>query len=196
MDKALDLHILRYVLSDLLDLLKRKLPGGHHPLSALFPPEIVGSIVGVVGLGADVSLDLRADFFGYLKDCRISNDEGIRFHFPKFLKVRPHTGKVVIVGQDIGCHMHPHAVLVGESDSLRHVLSGKVFRLCPQAKGLTAYIHCVRAEDHCCLQHLQAAGRDEQFRMSVHNVFPFFTLTASPSPRGRMLVNSRSSCFS
>ena len=195
MDKALNLHLLRYVPADFLYLFQGELPGCDNSPGPLLPPEIKGPVIGVVGLGADVPLDFRAHLLCDLKDRRVGDDEGVRLHFPQLLKIFPHTGKVAVVGQDVGRHMDPHAVVVGKADALRHVLPGKIFRLGPQAEGLAAYIHCVRAEDHSGLQHLQAAGRDEQFRMSVHSVFPFFTLTASPSPRGRILVRSRSSCF-
>ena len=53
------------------DLLKGKLPGGHHALRPHSVPEQIRAVIGVVGLGADMPFDFRADFTGNVVDARI-----------------------------------------------------------------------------------------------------------------------------
>ena len=62
MDKCLNLHIPGNIGTNLPDFLQGKLPCTHHTLSPQFMPEPVSAVIGVVGLGADMPLNLRADF--------------------------------------------------------------------------------------------------------------------------------------
>ena len=80
-DKGLNLHILRDMGTDLANLLQGKLSGTDHSLGSKIVPETVGLIIGVVGLGADVALNLRTDFLGVGKNTGICDDQGIRLQF-------------------------------------------------------------------------------------------------------------------
>ena len=79
-NKSLDLHLLRDVLPDLFQLIQGQFSGCHHPGCSLRIPEIVGRVVGAVGLGADMYVDLRADFPGDGEHTRIRDDQRIRLH--------------------------------------------------------------------------------------------------------------------
>ena len=78
MDKGLNLHIFRYMGPDLFQFFQGKLPGGHHTGCSQIMPEPVGSVIGTVGLGADMNLDLGAYFPGDSKYTGIGYDQGIR----------------------------------------------------------------------------------------------------------------------
>ena len=80
-NKALDLHVLRNVVPNLPDLLQGQLSGGNHTPGSQPIPELVCTIIGVVGLGADVALNLRTDFLGVGKNTGICDDQGIRLQF-------------------------------------------------------------------------------------------------------------------
>lgn len=70
MYKCLDFQILRNIRAQLFDFFQRQLSGGNHAARALFIPEIIGSIVCIVCLSTDMSLNLRTHFFA------ISNTPG------------------------------------------------------------------------------------------------------------------------
>ena len=131
----------------------------------------------------------------------VRNDQGIRPHFPKLLKIPLHLVQVLIVGQDIGCHIHLDAPAVGKPDALFHILHGKIVGLCPKPESLSADIHGIRAVDHRGFQHTKASRRHQQLRLS-HPVFlsvsflcSFKTLKATPSPTGTIAVSNSSMCF-
>ena len=147
-DKGLDLHILRDLRPDFPDLLQGKLPGRDDPLRPLLLPEPPGEIIRIVGLGADVAFNLRADLFCQHKNARIRDDQRIRPQFLQLLEILPNPRQIPVVGQDIRRHMNPHAMSMGEGDALPHILHGKILRLGPKAVGLSADIDRVRAEGH------------------------------------------------
>ena len=110
-----------------------------------------------------------------------------------------HTGKIPVVGQNIGRHMDTYPMGMGVADALPHILHGKILRFCTESKCLPADIYRVRAESNCYLQNFKAAGRHQQFRHFFHHCssflscsFRFFTLTVTPSPSGRIEVASSS----
>ena len=61
------------------------------------------------------------------------------------------------MGKDIRGHIDFHVMLMGEFNSLFHLLHGEILRFCPQAECFPADIHGVRAENYCGLEHLKAA---------------------------------------
>ena len=69
--KAFDLHLVRNVGPDFRKLCERQLPGGHHPLRSQLPPETVGHVIGIVGLGGNMNLRFRPYLFCQGKHARI-----------------------------------------------------------------------------------------------------------------------------
>ena len=76
-DEGLDLQIVGNVRPDLLDLLHGKLSRGNHALCPQLMPETVGAVVRIVGLGADMDLNLGADPLCNHKNARIRDDQRV-----------------------------------------------------------------------------------------------------------------------
>ena len=164
MNKGLNLHIFRNLPADLPQFLQRQLPGRHHPFCALLIPEPPGQIIGIIGLRADMPLDLRADFFCQHKHARVRNDQRVRLQLPQLLKIGTDSLQIPVMSQNIRRHMNAYAMLVSELDSFFHILRGKIFRLGSETEGFSADVDSIRAESHGSLQDLQAAGRYQKLR--------------------------------
>ena len=111
-------------------------------------PEPVGSIIGIIGLGADMDLDLRTDPFCNGENARIRNDQCIRSYGLQLLKIRFHTRKISIMSQDIGSHIDSDPMLMGKLDALLHIFHGKVFCLGTKAEGFAADIYGIGSKNH------------------------------------------------
>ena len=151
MYKCLDFQILRNIRAQLFDFFQRQLSGGNHAARALFIPEIIGSIVCIVCLSTDMSLNLRTHFFCDLKHSRIRNNKSIRLDFLEFLKIFTHSRQILIVCQDIGCYIHFHIMFMRKCDSFFHVLHGKVLRFCAESKCFSSDINRICSKNDCCL---------------------------------------------
>ena len=165
-NKALDLHIIRDSLSNLADLLKRKLTCGNDTLCAETMPEQIRSIVRVVRLCTDMNLHLRKHALCDLKDTRIRDDQCIRTNLFQLLKIHLHTLKILIVCENICRHIDFRSMLMCKLNSCLHVLSRKVLCLCTQSKCLTTDIYGIRAVNHSRLQHVQTTCRNQQLCLS------------------------------
>ena len=148
-DKALHLHIRRYILPDFPDFLKGKLPGTDHPLCPQLMPEPVGHIIGVVCLRGNVDINFRADSFCQHKHSRVRDNQRVRRKLPEFFKIFFGSRQIPVMRQNVCRHMHPHVSGMGKGDSLFHILMGKVFGFGAQAESLSSYVYGVRAEQHC-----------------------------------------------
>ena len=84
MNEAFNFQIIRNVLPDFRNLAERQLSGGNHSLCPQLMPEQVGHIVGIIGLGGDMNLNLRTYLSGHGEQSRIRNDKRIRFDFLQF----------------------------------------------------------------------------------------------------------------
>ena len=78
MDKGFYLQIIRDICPYLGYLLEGKLSACHHPFCPQFMPEIKGSVIDIIGLGAHMYLYLGAHLFCYGKNSGIGYDKGIR----------------------------------------------------------------------------------------------------------------------
>ena len=152
------------LLPQFLDFLQRQFPGGHDAACSLRMPEITGRIIRIIGLGADVPLNLRTDFFRDLKHARVCNNQCIRLQFPKLLKISTHALQIRIMRKNISSHMDPHTTRMRIRDAGGHFFHIKILRLRPQAKFIAADINSICAEIHGDLENFQTAGRHQQFR--------------------------------
>ena len=148
MDKGLDLQLLRNIVADLTDLLEGQLTGRHYTLGPQLMPEPIGTIVGIIGLGADVQFHLRQHFFGDGKYTGIGDDQRIGADLSQLFKILAHAIQILIMRQDIGSHIYFYAVFMGKSDTGSHVFHGEIFRLGTQTKSLSSNVHGIRAVDH------------------------------------------------
>ena len=200
-----DLKIFRDSLLKLPDLRKGELPGGHDPLRPELVPEAAGPVVGRVCLRADVEIDLRHDSARKGEHARVRDEDRIGFHFPKFLKIRLRLIKVPVMGKDIGGHVHLYAPLMGKRDALLHLLRREIVGLSPKPEGLPSDVDRIRPVEDRDLQDVKAPRGYQKFRM-FHTAPPkkaaasaaaryiqSFTLTARPSPAGRIVVTRLSS---
>ncbi len=139
-------------------------------------------------------LNLRANFLCHHKNCRIRDNQRVRPQGFQFPQIFFHSRKVFIMRQYVHRDMHSGSVTVGKLNSFPHVFHGKIFSLGAKPKSLAAHIYRVGSVYHCRLQNFQAACRNQKFRASffishLHSSFrSFFTLSATPSPRGMMEV--------
>ena len=161
MNEALNLHILRNVVPDFLNLLKRKLSGRYHSLSSLIIPEPVGQIVGIVGLCRNMPLDFRALLHGYRIHAGVRDDEGVGLKLLKLPKVFPGSIQVVIVRQNIGGYIYLLTSLVSIAYAFCHIFMREVLGLGTQTEGLSSYIYGIRSVFNCHLQHLKAVGGNQ-----------------------------------
>ena len=77
-NESFDLHVIRDICTDLLDLLEGKLTRCYNTLRPKVVPESVGFIVCIICLCTDMALDLRADLTRIGKDSRVCDDKCIR----------------------------------------------------------------------------------------------------------------------
>ena len=85
--------------------------------------------------------------------------------------------------QDIGSDIYLHAILMGKTDSLLHILFGKILGLRPQAKGFSSNVYRIRSENNRGLKYLKITGRNQKLRFSVfftHTVLIPFRYSSSP----------------
>ena len=121
MHKGLNLKVIRNMLPDRFDLPHGQLSGGNHTLRAKLIPETVCLIIGIVCLRTDVSLDLRTYPFCNLKYARICDDQRIRLYLFQLFKVFLHAFQIIIVSENICCHIDLDAMLMGKRNALRHL---------------------------------------------------------------------------
>ena len=147
-------------------------------------------------------------FPGYGKHSRIRDNQGIaglRLHVPQLPKIFRRPLKVVIVGKNIRRDINLHAVGMGKSNPFRHLLSGKIFRLCPQSESFSSDVDRIRTKKHRCFQHFQTSCRNQQLRLpsvtqsrspsppllrKLFYAFSILTLSVTPSPTGSTAVSS------
>ena len=158
MDKAFNLHLFRNIIPDLPNLLKGKLPCSNHTLCTLLPPELISRVIGIIRLRTDVALNLRTDFLCHLKNTRICNDQSIRFQSLKLFQVLTDSHKIPVMRQNIHRHIYLHSMVMCKRNSLLHILMGKILRLCPESKSLSADVYRIRAKNNRCFQYFQAAS--------------------------------------
>ena len=92
--------------------------------------------------------DFRTFFSRYAENPRIRNDQAVRTQNPQFPQILPGSFQIPVVSQNVHRHINLYPVFMGKQDPCLHILHGKVFCLCSQAKGLSADIHRVRAVEH------------------------------------------------
>ena len=97
MYKCLNLQIIRNICTDLSDLLQRQFSRCNHTGCAKLMPKIKCTVICVIRLRADMTLYLRTNLARNLKNCRICDNERVRFDFFQFLKIFPHAFQIIIV---------------------------------------------------------------------------------------------------
>ena len=155
-------------------------------------PEKVGSVVGVVCLGTDMQLHIRQHPSCNGKNSRVGNNQRIRTDFLQLLKISLYSRKVLIVGQNIGCNINFYPMLMGKGDSLPNLLIRKISGFGPEAECLSSQIYCISSVNYSRFQYIQTASRNQKFCFSHGSLLGIFTLKATPSPMGTMLVFSSS----
>ena len=121
-----------------------------------------------------MDLHLRPYLPGNGKHTGIRQNQAItslRLHIPKLPKVITGAFQILVMSQNIGGDINLHPMGMCKSNSLRHLLRRKIFRLSPQSKGFTADINCICSKDHCGTQHLQTPRRNQQLRF--FHLLPF-----------------------
>ncbi len=148
MHEALYLHILRNIIPDLPDLLQRQFSGRYHPLRALFMPEAVRHIVGIVRLRGNMNICFGTDFPCQHKHTGIRYNQRIRPQIPQLSEIVRRPFQIIIVRHNICRYIYTNISLMGAGNPLRHLFHGKIFRLCPQAVSLAANINGVRPKNN------------------------------------------------
>ena len=142
MDEGLNLHLLRDMGTDVLNLCKGQLTGSNHTGGSHIPPEIKGSVIGVVGLGTDMNLNIGIQrILGNHEHTGICNQDRIRMHFVQLFEILLGLWQVIIMGQNIGGNVHLHIPLMGELYSFHHLFMGKVLGLGTKSEGFSTDIH-------------------------------------------------------
>ena len=120
--EGLDLPVLRDLPADLRDLDQAQLTRAYYALGSHFEPEIKGAVVGVVSLGGNVDRDIGAGLARQHEHARIRHQDRVRSQLRQLAKILLRPGKIAVVGQNVGSDEYLHAMLVGVSDSLRHIV--------------------------------------------------------------------------
>ena len=121
MNKSLDFHIIRNMFTDLTDFFQRKFPCRYDTFRAELIPETVCLIVCIVCLCTDMAFYFRTNFTGIGKNSRICNDQCIRFQFFQLLQIFSDSRKVIIMRQNIYCHINLYSMFMCKRNSLCHI---------------------------------------------------------------------------
>ena len=159
MYESLNLQVIRDVCPEFLQFLHRKLSRGDHPACALAVPEVIRAVVCIVRLRTDMPVDFRTYLLRDIKHTRICNDQSIRLHTFKLLKIFSYFREITVMRQDIRCHIHLHIAGMGKLDPLPHLFHRKILCFGAEPERFSSDVYCIRPEDHRRLQHFQAARR-------------------------------------
>ena len=121
MNKSLDFHIIRNMCTELTDFFQREFPGRYNTFRAELMPETIRLIVCIVCLCTDMALNLRTDLTCIRKDSRVCNDQCIRFQFFQLLQIFSDSRKIIIMCQNIYCHINFYSMFMCKRNSLCHI---------------------------------------------------------------------------
>ena len=92
------------------------------------------------------------------KHAGIRNNERVRADRPQLSEIFLHAWKVPIMGENIRGNINLHAPVMSEGNPFPDLVVGEIFRLGPQAEGLSSQVDRVRTVDHRRFQRIQAPG--------------------------------------
>ena len=151
MNKRLNLTIIWNMCTNLTNLFQRKFSGRNDSFGSQFIPEPISFIVSIIRLGTDVALNLRTNLFCNGKDTRICNNQCIWMDLSQFPEILFYPFQIVIVGENIRCHINFYASGMCELNSFFHFFHRKIFCFGSQPKSLTTNIYCICPEYNSCL---------------------------------------------
>ena len=165
MDETFQFDI-RHFSVDFLDVAEAHFAGHDDARCAVVAPEFRRCPVGRIGLGRHVDGQVRHELPGHGEDARIGDEDGVDADVAQVHEVIRQGLEVVVVREDIDCHVDMLAPGMSVIDGFLQFFIGEVIAESPQAEGLPAQVDGIGTVQKGHLHFIHTAGRSQQFHFS------------------------------